>query len=96
MNYQIYRVAGGGELLYLHRSSVTAVGLHAGESIHLATVRAGLGLKILFFFWLWYIHKNRMEILLMYTVLQKMTELFDTYLGVMILLSDFVFLYLAY
>lgn len=37
-----------------------------------------------------------MEILLMYTVLQKMTELFDTYLGVVILLSDFVFLYLAY
>lgn len=83
--------------MYLHRSSVTAVGLHAGESIYLATVRAGLGLKILFsFFWLWYIHKNRMEILLMYTVLQKMTELFDTYLGVVILLSDFVFLYLAY
>lgn len=82
--------------MYLHRSSVTAVGLHARESIHLATVRAGLGLKILFFFWLWYIHKNCMEILLMYTVLQKMTELFDTYLGVVILLSDFVFLYLAY
>lgn len=32
-----------------------------------------------------------MEILLTYIVLQKMTELFDTYLGVVILLNNFVF-----
>lgn len=80
---------GRDELLHLHRSSVTAVKLYAGESIHVATVRSGPGLKILFI--IWYIHKKHMEILLTYTVLQKMTELFDTYLGVVILLNNFVF-----
>lgn len=47
-NYRIYSIAGRDELLHLHRSPVTAVGLCTGESIHLAIVNSGLCLKILF------------------------------------------------